>query len=143
MTKKVISSEETSAKHQFYNIPLLGEVKLQKDDFTYREYDIGEVIANFSENKARDITVRAADNGLKEQGIFEGDYLTVRQREKLKDGDIVVVQLGYKIYVRKAYFQKNHIRLETSRVNSSPLIVEKQTPDFTVLGKVVTVIREL
>ncbi len=140
---KLKEPKKTPGKHQFYNIPLLGEVKLQKDDFTYREYDIGEVIANFSENKARDITVRAADNGLKEQGIFEGDYLTVRQREKLKDGDIVVVQLGYKIYVRKAYFQKNHIRLETSRVNSSPLIVEKQTPDFTVLGKVVTVIREL
>ncbi len=143
MIKKTSPAEKANPNHQFYNIPLLGEVKLQKDDFSYREYDIGEVIANFSENKSRDITVKAADNGLREQGVFEGDYLTVRQQVPLKDGDIVVVQLGYKIYVRKAYFLKNHVRLETSHINDAPLIVERQTRGFTILGKVVTVIREL
>ncbi|RMH63973.1 MAG: hypothetical protein D6677_05995 [Calditrichaeota bacterium] len=134
---------DEQAAHEFYNIPLLGEVRLQKDDFTYQEYDIGEVIANFRANRANDITLRAADDGLKDQGIFAGDYLTVRQDMPLKDGDICVVRLGYKIYVRQAFFSRRTVRLETSRINDAPLIIEKNTPGFEMMGKVIMVIREL
>jgi len=61
----------------------------------------------------------------------------------LKNGDIAVVQLGYKIYIRKIFFEKKRVRLETDSGTPSPLIIDPATPGFEILGKVVTVIREL
>jgi SOS-response transcriptional repressor LexA len=61
----------------------------------------------------------------------------------LKDGDIAVIRLGYKIYIRKIYFDKKRVRLETESGNPSPLIIDRETPGFEIVGKVVTVIREL
>ncbi len=141
LPKKEISPND--AAHEFYHIPLLGEVKLHHDDFSHREYNIGEVVANFRANRSNDITVRAADDGLRKQGIFPGDYLTVRQDLPLQDGDICVVRLGYRIYVRKIYFTRKAIRLETNGALEGPLIIEKNTPGVEILGKVIMVIREL
>jgi len=76
-------------------------------------------------------------------GIFKNDFLNVELNVSLADGDIAVVKLGPKIYIRKIFFDKKRIRMETDSKTPSPFIIDRETPGFEIIGKVTTVIREL
>jgi len=141
--KEMIIKSSTTLDKEFYNIPLFGEVRIDDKDNPRGDYDIGEIITNSRNSASQSINVRAADDALSRAGIFNGDFLTVHLNRQLKNGDIAVVQLGYKIYIRKIFFEKNRIRLETDSSTPSPLIIDPATPGFQILGKVITVIREL
>lgn len=128
---------------EFYNIPLLGEVRLVFSDESHKPLSIGEIINNFRQTDSRTITMRAMDDGLSKAGILNGDYLTIDLRDTPYDNDIVVVKIGYRIYVRKFFRERQLIRLETAASTPSPLIVDPRIPGFELIGKVVTIIREL
>jgi SOS-response transcriptional repressor LexA len=138
----IISSSKSLDK-EFYNIPLFGEVRIEPDGHFQGDYDLGEIITNSRKNEQESLNVRAADNGLSGAGIFKNDFLTVQLNIGLADGDIAVVKLGPKIYIRKIFFEKKHIRLETDSGTPSPFIIDRETPGFEIIGKVTTVIREL
>ncbi len=130
--------------HEFYQIPVLGEVHVHHDEWNGSgSYSLGEMLQNFRKEDRQTITVRALDNALTEAGILQGDLLTIDLKQRLRDGDIVAVIFGEKLFIRKIYFHKNFIRLETSEESPSPIILDEKTPDFHLLGKVTMVVREL
>ena len=128
---------------EFYDIPIMGEAHLESESGAGGNYSLGELIKNFRSRKTRSLTLRSLDDGLLEDGIFPGDFLTVDLAAKVKSGDIAAVKLGDKIYIRKTVFEKNFIRLEKGRSDNSPLIVDIKTPEFEIIGKISTVMREL
>ncbi len=140
---KAKEHSHTSSKDEFYGIPLIGEVHVEGDGGYHGDYNIGEIITNIAQKTQKTISLQAADNALEHAGIYKDDFLTVSQNEKLKNGDIAVVKLGYRIYIRKIFFEQKHIRLETADRQPNPLIISMDTPGFEIIGKVVTVIREL
>lgn len=137
------NEKNTSETSEFYSIPLVGEVHLEDPFGTGGNYSLGELIKNFRNKDVHSVTLRAMDNGLAGEGIFYGDFLTVDLNSKPKNGAIAAVKLGHKIYIRKTYFERRFIRLETADPTSSPLIVDPKTPGFELIGRVHTVIREL
>jgi len=138
-----IFTASESLDKEFYKIPLFGEVHIDSKERFKGDYDLGEIITNFRNDDRRSINVRAADNALSGAGIFKGDFLTVNLDIPIKDGEIAVVKLGSKIYIRKIYFDKNRVRLETETNTPSPLIINMDTPGFEIIGKIITVFREL
>ena len=128
---------------EFYNIPLLGEVRLENDSGSGGDYTLGELIKNFHKTDTQSITLRALDNGLAGDGIFYGDFLTVDLNSKPNNGAIAAVILGPKLVIRKTYFERGLVRLESTDPGSNPIIVDPKTPGFEILGRVHTVIREL
>jgi len=141
--KETIIKASGTLDKEFYNIPLFGEVKIAEKNNPRGDYDIGEIITNSRNSASQSLNVRAADDALSRAGIFSGDFLTIHLSRTLNNGDIAVIQLGYKIYIRKIFFEKKHVRLETDSDTPSPLIIDPATPGFEILGKVITVIREL
>lgn len=138
----IITSSKTLDR-EFYNIPLFGEVHIEQGKEFNGNYDLGEIVSNSRDSDTKSLNLRAADDGLSGIGIYQNDFLTFELNSPLKNGDIAVIQLGYKIYVRKIFFDKKRIRLESDSNTPSPLIIDIDTPGFKVLGKVTTVIREL
>lgn len=130
-------------KSEFYNIPLLGEVRPVFSDDSRKHHSIAEIINNYRQTDSRTITMRAMDDGLSNAGILQGDFLTIDLNRPPHDGDIVVVKIGYRIYVRKFFHERGLVRLETAAAIPSPLIVDPRIPGFEIIGKVVTIIREL
>jgi SOS-response transcriptional repressor LexA len=142
--QSIFSPRDFSAgNREFYDIPLLGEVQVEMNTSTGGDYNIGELIKNFTKNDTRSLTLRAIDDGLASTGILTGDFLTVNIKAKLQNGDIAAIKLGDKIYIRKIYFENNFVRLETEGHSPSPFIIDIKTPGFEIIGKVITVIREL
>ncbi len=137
------TADQTSLYDEFYNIPLFGAVHIERDGAYHGDYNIGEIITNIRGQQQKTFNLQAADDGLADAGIYKNDYLTVSQNAPLKNGDIAAVRLGQRIYIRKIFFDRKHIRLETASRQPTPLIVEENTPGFAILGKIITVIREL
>lgn len=128
---------------EFYNIPLLGEAHLDDDGGGADSYKMGESLANVKNDDAESVTMCALDDGLRSAGILKGDLLTIFLKVKMRDGDIAAVRLGSRIYVRKIYYDRQHIRLESSEPSAVTLVVEPKAPGFEVIGKVAAVFREL
>jgi SOS-response transcriptional repressor LexA len=128
---------------EFFDVPLLGIVVPDDPDFTSGKYELTELVNNYQNQKLNTFNFSILDDAMKHCGILKGDLLTVDFNISLKDEDIAVFKIGEKILVRKYFHQNNLIRLETADDYPSHLVIEPNTPGFKILGKVVSVTREL
>jgi len=74
-----------------------------------------------------------------EAGIFNGDFVVVRQQGTASDGDIVVAMIDDEATVKTFYREADRIRLQPQNPTMEPIY----SRDVTVLGKVVALFRRL
>jgi repressor LexA len=72
-------------------------------------------------------------------GIFDGDYVVVRQQPTAANGDIVVAQIDDEATVKRFFREPDRIRLQPENPTMEPMY----SRDVTVLGKVVAVFRRM
>ncbi|MGA8942484.1 MAG: transcriptional repressor LexA [Thermoactinomyces sp.] len=73
-------------------------------------------------------------------GILDGDYVVVRQQPTAQNGDIVVAMTpDGEATVKRFFKEKDHIRLQPENDSLSPI----RLPNVTILGKVISLIREV
>lgn len=72
-------------------------------------------------------------------GIFDGDFIIVRQQNTADDGDIVVALLGEEATVKRFFREKDGIRLQPENDEMKPI----KSTDVVVLGKVTGVLRKI
>lgn len=75
-------------------------------------------------------------------GIFDGDYVIVRQQVTADNGEIVVALLGDDATVKRFFKDGTHIRLQPEHPTMEPILVGPDRP-FSILGKVAAVFRQL
>ena len=75
---------------------------------------------------------------MKDAGILDGDYVTVRRQETASDGEIVVALVGEEATVKRFFKEEDHIRLQPENDAHEPI----RTRDAQVIGKVVGVLQE-
>ena len=129
--------------NDFFNIPLIGLVKISNAENHHGYYNLSELVNNFPNQDNIQITMQVLDNAMSKSGIIKGDFINIRKTKKINNADIVVIKLGNKIFIRKYYLQKNFIRLETSEEHHSPLVIDPKTPGFELIGKVISITRQL
>jgi SOS-response transcriptional repressor LexA len=126
----------------FFDVPLLGVVTVTGGEED-KKYQIGDIVRNFQSSGEEFVTLVITDNAMRRAGIIKGDYLTVRLRSVVENGDIAVIRLGERFYVRQFFRQSSSlIRLETCDESPSVLVIETRTPDFEVIGKVYSLSRQ-
>jgi repressor LexA len=128
---------------EFFDIPLLGQVRPGDPLSASGDYNLDALVSNFQHTDRHSVTLQVLDNAMQNSGIIKGDYLTVDLRIKPKNGDIAVVKLGERYFVRRFFRQNHRIRLETSGTSPSSLVIEENTPGFLLFGKVLSIFREL
>ena len=80
--------------------------------------------------------LRIQGNSMIEAGIFDGDYVIVRQQSVANNGDIVVAMTeDDEATVKRFYKEKNHFRLQPENPDMEPILL----PHVTILGKVIGV----
>ena len=75
-------------------------------------------------------------------GIFDGDYVIVRQQTNAANGDIVVALLGEEATVKRFYREDGRVRLQAEHPTIPPIFVS-ESQELQILGKVVAVFRQL
>jgi len=76
-------------------------------------------------------------------GIFDGDYVFVRQQPIANRGEIVVALIGDEATVKTFYPENGQIRLQPENDHMEPIIVRRGDPDVRIVGKVSAVLRKM
>ncbi len=87
--------------------------------------------------------LKVRGDSMKEAGILEGDVIFAKPQSTANPGDIVVALLGDEATVK--YFRPHgeRVHLEPANRYYNPIIVERGTPGFRILGRVIGLMRKL
>jgi repressor LexA len=83
--------------------------------------------------------LRVKGDSMVDAGIFDGDFVVVRQQQSADNGDIVVAMLEEEATVKRFFREADRVRLQPENAAMEPIY----TRDVSVLGKVVAVFRRM
>ena len=72
-------------------------------------------------------------------GIFDGDYIVVKEQQDAHDGEIVVALIDDSATVKTFYREKDRVRLQPENDTMAPIYVENPV----ILGRVTALIRSV
>lgn len=72
-------------------------------------------------------------------GIFDGDYVLVKQQNNAENGDIIVALLDDEATIKRFFKEKDYVRLQPENESMSPLL----TKNVAILGKVIGLYRSI
>lgn len=128
---------------EILSVPIVGQVAagipiLAEQNVT----DYFPVPAHMVNNAGNHFMLIVKGDSMIEAGIFDGDYILVKQQPSANNGDMVVAMVdGFEseATVKTFYKEKDHIRLQPENAAMSPIIVR----DVRILGIVKGVFRYL
>ncbi len=141
-SKKPIQNAETEKKNEeFFRLPraefLVEEVRRNKS------LNLGDLSQNERLKDDSRTTLLVETQDMQGAGIQPGDYVVIKQQAEYQEGDILAVHLGEETLIRRYFRAANRIRLECDPPSGQTIIVETDTPGFSILGRVVQIIREV
>lgn len=83
--------------------------------------------------------LRVKGESMIDAGIFDGDYVVVRQQPTAVNGEIIVAQIEDEATVKRYFREPDRIRLQPENSSMEPIY----SRDVTILGKVVAVFRRM
>jgi len=130
--------ERRPARH----IPLVGDVAAGTDVLAQENIeDLLPLPEDFT-GAGQLFMLRVRGDSMVDDGIFDGDYVVVRQQPEAEKGDIVVAGIpGEEATVKRFARKGSKIVLTPANERLSPM--EFDAAEVTVFGKVVTVLRRL
>ena len=78
-------------------------------------------------------------NSMINVGIYNGDYIIVREQPSAMNGDIVVAMIDGSATVKTFYKERGRVRLQPENDTMEPIFADNPT----ILGKVVALMRRL
>jgi len=84
------------------------------------------------------LTIRG--DSMIEAGIFDGDYVVVREQPTANNGEIVVALIEDEATVKAFYREPTGIRLQPANSSMEPIYIND---DVTILGKVIALLRRI
>jgi repressor LexA len=123
-------------------IPIVGRVAAGQPILAVENLE-GTVVVDkeFLMRQENVFAVRVHGDSMKDAGIHHGDLLFARQQSLAERGQIVVALIGEETTVKYYHPDGDRIRLEPANEAYGPIIVDKTMPDFSILGRVIGVMR--
>jgi repressor LexA len=120
-------------------VPLVGQVAAGQPVLAEENIEEYVQVPDQAGGDDGEFILRISGESMKDAGILDGDHVVVRRQDTATDGDIVVALVGDEATVKRFFKESDHIRLQPENSALEPI----KTPDATVLGKVVGVLRRV
>jgi repressor LexA len=123
-------------------VPILGRVAAGTPILAVENLE-GTVVVDrdFLMRQENVFALKVQGDSMKDAGILNGDLLFARQQNSADRGQIVVALLGEETTVKYFYPEGNYVRLQPANDAYGPIIVGKEITDFSVLGRVIGIMR--
>lgn len=120
-------------------LPIMGYIAAGRPIDPYPDPDATYMVApNLTSGKHRAYVLRVKGESMVDEGIMDGDYVVIEERDDVIDGDIVVALLDNGLATLKRFFKEaTRVRLEPANSNMSPIYATK----VRIQGKVAGLIR--
>lgn len=93
--------------------------------------------------KGESFTLRIVGDSMKNAGILNNDIVLVQKQKTAQKGEIVVAIIGEEATVKRYFPESNRIILRPENDDFDDIIVNKESPEFQIAGKVVGLIRKI
>lgn len=128
------------SKKELVDVPIVGKVTAGQPILAVENIeDTFPLPVDFVQNSTA-FLLRVQGNSMIEAGIFDKDFVLVKQQSVASNGDIVVALIGDEATVKTFYKEKDHVRLQPQNKHMDPIIVRD---NLSILGKVIGVFRKL
>ena len=92
--------------------------------------------------KGDSFSLKVMGDSMKDAGILDGDIVMIKKQNIAQQGDIIVAIIGDEATVKRYFKEKAHIRLQPENSDFDPIIIDSNSPEFRIAGKVVGLIRK-
>ena len=136
-------TETRLAAAPVHNVPLVGDVAAGTG--VLAEENVEDLLPMPEQFTGKDpsFMLRVRGDSMVDAGIFDGDYVVVRQQPDANNGDVVVAGIGDGEATVKTYSRKDgHVVLTPANAAYEPMVFGAGD-EVTIFGKVVTVVRSL
>jgi repressor LexA len=131
---EVISPVETRR----FEFPLLGRVAAGRPIEAVQEVDVIEVPPSMI-GQGDHLVLQVKGDSMKEDGIFDGDFIVVRKQPVAENGEMVVALINNEATVKRFYKREQYVELRPAHTGMESIIVKQE--DLRIEGKIVGVIR--
>lgn len=135
----VKETEEKKEKNRVRMVPLLGTVAAGIPILAEENMSDLLPIPEFLLKDGEHFALKVRGDSMIQAGIFNGDYLVVKQQPNANNGEIVVAMMDGEATVKRFYKEDGHFRLQPENNAMHPIIVR----EVQILGKVISVYRSL
>jgi repressor LexA len=141
---KTASPEAKSASPEYsvLEIPIVGRVAAGQPILAVENLE-GTVVVDrdFLMRQENVFALRVHGDSMIDAGIHHGDLVFARQQNTAERGQIVVALIGEETTVKYYHPEAGRVRLEPANEAYGPIIVDVNTPDFSILGRIIGVMR--
>ena len=134
-----ILDEDNEARQKAMTVPIIGKVTAGQPILAYE--NVEEYIplpASFVRDE-HSFVLKVSGESMINAGIYEGDFVVVRQQNYADDGDIVVALIEEEATVKRFFLDGKKVRLQPENPTMAPIIVD----DAKVLGRVTGLFRRI
>ncbi len=139
----VASPPEPDSRPNLVAVPLIGRVAAGAPILAEENIEDTLYLDKFFVREGDLFALQVKGTSMVNAGIFDGDYVFVRQQPVANRGEIVVALLGEEATVKTYYPENGHVRLQPENDTMEPIIVRRGDPDFRLVGKVSAVLRKM
>ena len=135
------NAEQSGSREEFICLP---RAEYLLDDATTKAgQDLGKMVINNHYDSSEKMSLRVEDNRMAGIGIRKGDNVIVEKKRHYVDSDVLAVQVGSRVFIRRFFRKGQRVRLECTSPERQTMILDMATPGFAILGSVSQVIREI
>ncbi|HZK09433.1 MAG TPA: transcriptional repressor LexA [Clostridia bacterium] len=134
-----LTEDLASSMQNNLSIPLLGRVQAGQPILAVENIEDYFPVSPQFVGSGKHFFLEVSGESMKNAGIFDGDYVLVKQTQDANNGEMVVALLGEETTVKTLYKEKDHIRLQPENDSFEPIL----TSECEILGIVKAVMRFL
>jgi repressor LexA len=124
-------------------IPLIGRVAAGAPLLAEENVEDTLYLDRFFVREGDTFALQVKGSSMINAGIFDGDYVFVRQQPDANRGEIVVALIGDEATVKTYYPENGQVRLQPENDTMDPIIVRRGDPELRIVGKVSAVLRKM
>ena len=136
---EILDVDTIISKKEILPIPILGRITAGLPVLAVENIeDTFPVPLDFIGSQGDFFILTVVGDSMIEAGIYDGDYVIIRQQPTAHNGDIVAAMIGEEATVKTFYKESDHIRLQPENPAYEPI----RTKFVRILGKVVGLYRK-
>lgn len=125
--------------HDVITLPVVGRVAAGTPILAEQNIEDRLSLPTSVVGDASSFVLRVRGESMVNAGIFDGDYIVVKEQSDAHDGEIVVALIDDSATVKTFYREPGRIRLQPENDTMEPIYVESPT----ILGRVTALIRSI
>ncbi|MBI3921563.1 MAG: transcriptional repressor LexA [Armatimonadetes bacterium] len=140
----VTSGQSAEGRRQSsLTLPLVGQVAAGTPVLAEGNLEGSMVVDPIFAREEDCFVLKVKGDSMIEAGIFDGDFVVVRQQQTADNGDIVVALVGEEATVKRFYREGRRLRLQPENAAMEPIYISPKQASVILLGKVISLLRKV